>query len=75
MPAHRRGGGGDRYAGGGDPPTQMGNVDLRAGELQVIKAKNKEFRIVPLAQALQVMLEAKNSQIEVTPYRAGLRGG
>tara|TARA_Y100000588_G_scaffold392713_1_gene505630 strand:+ start:1032 stop:1259 length:228 start_codon:yes stop_codon:yes gene_type:complete len=75
MPAHRRGGGGDRYAGGGDPPTQMGNVDLRAGELQVIKAKNKEFRIVPLAQALQVMLEAKNSRIEVTPYRAGLRGG
>ena len=75
MPAHRRGGGGDRYAGGEIRRLRWANVDLGAGELQVIKAKNKEFRIVPLAQALQVMLEAKNSRIEVTPYRAGLRGG
>ena len=42
------------------------DVDLIAGELRVMIAKNKEFRIVPFTERLFAMLE--EIKIEVTPH-------
>ena len=42
------------------------DVDLGARELRVLQAKNKEFRIVPLTQALQALMEEMRT--EVTPH-------
>jgi len=41
------------------------DVDLGTGELRVVTAKNKEFRVVPFTERLRAMLE--EMKVEVTP--------
>ena len=42
------------------------DVDLAVGELRVAISKNKEFRVVPLTECMQAMLEEMKA--EVTPH-------
>ena len=42
------------------------DVDLEAGELRVVEAKNKEFRIIPFTESLRATLEEMRT--EVTPH-------
>jgi len=49
---------------------KWGDVDLGAGELRVVIAKNKEFRVVPFTEVLRAMLE--DMKAEVTPHPTAL---
>lgn len=44
-----------------------GDVDLSAGELRVVVAKNKEFRVVPLTARLRTMLDEMEAEVTARP--------